>query len=99
MATTTDFNEWLFGIDLTDYNDVYSLYHTVRDLENWGGYEIKKGRTPGQYFVTAIDSEDTLMLASPKALEAFLTTIERAHCGDTDIESWYMYLRAMEKND
>lgn len=99
MATITDFQEWIDQTDLDDYNDVYSLYMTVYNLENWGGYQIQEGHVDGQYFLKGIDAEDTLMLASEKARNAFLKKIETDCCNGEDIEAWYGFHHAMEKDD
>ena len=99
MATITNFQTWLDQTDLGDYNDVYSLYQAVNNIENWGGYEVTKGRVEGQYFVDAIDADDTLFLASELARQTFLNIIESTYCEDLNIESWYSYHRAMDKDD
>ena len=53
MATTTDFLAWLSCIDLSDYKDVWSLYHTVSDLSDYSSFEIDvKEETNGtKYFL------------------------------------------------
>ena len=99
MATITDFNEWLDGIDLSDFNDVYSLYHSVADVEEWGCYNTIKGKADGQYIVSSIECEDKLLLASEKARDYFLNTIEKQYCEDMDIESYYGFHHAMEHDD
>lgn len=100
MATITDFNDWLDGIDLSDFNDVYSLYHSVSDVEEWGCFNTIKGKAEGQYIVSSIECSDiNLFLASEKARDSFLSTIEKKYCEDMDIESYYGYHRAMEKDD
>ena len=44
--------------------------------------------------------DDTLMLASEKAREAFLSLIHSRYCDpELDIESWYQYSRNMAKVD
>lgn len=98
MGTITDFDEWLEFIDLSDFNDVYSLYRTVEDLSNWGSFSIEEG-SENKYFLKSSECDKTLMLASEKARTAFLKKIESDHCGDLDIESYYSFRHAMEKDD
>lgn len=101
MNTITDFNSWLGCIDLSDYNDVYSLYRTVSDLSPWGSFEIKvKNASAGeQYFLTSCECDDVLMLATEKARIAFLRKLVSDNCGDLDMESYYSFHHAMEKDD
>ena len=101
MATITDFNSWLSCIDLTDYNDVYSLYRTVTDLDEYGSFVIRKTvrGNDSAYFLKSSECDDTLMLASEKAKETFLYHLEQKFCGDMDMEGWYDFKRAMDKDD
>ena len=101
MATTTDFLAWLSCIDLSDYNDVWSLYHTVSDLSDYSSFEIDvKEETKGtKYFLKSVECDDTLMLASEKARQTFLSIIETEYCEGMDIEGYYAYHHAMEKDD
>ena len=99
MASITDFNTWLEGNDLSDYNDVYSLYNSVANVEEWAGYKTIKGRTEGQYVVSSIECGEDLFLASEKARESFLKTIEEQYCEGMDIEGFYGFHHAMEKDD
>lgn len=101
MPTTTDFSAWLSCIDLSDYNDVWSLYHTVSDLSNYSSFEIteKKTANEARYFLKSVECDDTLMLASEKARQTFLAMIEDGYCEGMDIEGYYDYHHAMEKDD
>lgn len=98
--TTTNFDEWLDNNELSDYNDVYSLYQSVLNVEEWAGFKTIRGKSEGQYIVSSIECSDiNLFLASEKARDSFLSTIEKKYCEDMDIESYYGYHRAMEKDD
>lgn len=101
MATITDFSAWLSCIDLSDYNDVWSLYHTVSDLSDYSSFEIdvKKDSKGTKYFLKSVECDDTLMLASEKARQTFLSMIEASYCEGTDIEEYYAYHHYMEKDD
>lgn len=101
METITDFDAWLSCIDLSDFNDVYSLYHTVADLNDWSSFEIsiKKTTKGPMYFLKSNECDDILMFASEKARKAFLYKIERAYCGDMGNEEYYAYHHSMERDD
>lgn len=98
MATTTDFNEWLDGIDLHDYDDIDSLYRSVKENDEYGLFKTQVAPN-GQYIVSSSITEDKLRLASGTAKEAFLRLIETRFCNGEFEEAWYAYHRAMEKND
>lgn len=98
MASTTDFQEWLGGTDLSDYNDVYSLYYSVYNVEGFGSYDTEKTDNGG-YVVTSCDNDMTLFLATEKAREAFLKKVEDDYCEGMGIEGYYAFYHAMEKDD
>lgn len=95
----TDFDLWLDSVDLSDFNDVYALYHSVYGIENWGSFKTKRGRGAQQLLVHSCDFSEPLLLASDKARDAFLKKVENKYCEDMDIESYYGYHHAMEKDD
>lgn len=98
MASTTDFQEWLDGTDLSDYNDVYSLYYSVYNVESFGSYTTVKTANNG-YVVTSCDIDMSLFLATEKAREAFLKKVEDDYCKGMGIEGYYAFYHAMEKDD
>lgn len=95
----TDFDLWLNSVDLSDYNDVYALYHSVSGIEDWGAFRTERGRGAQQLLVHSYDCEEPLLLASDKARDAFLKKVEIDYCESMDIESYYGFHYAMEKND
>lgn len=95
----TDFDLWLDNNDLSDFNDVYALYHSVSGIEDWGSYKTERGRGNQQLLVYSCECEDPLLLASDKARDAFLKKIEDNYCEDMDVESYYAFHHAMEKDD
>ena len=94
MATTTDFNKWLEAADPDDFEIIYALYQAVEERETNDPWQISlKGE---KTFMTCGFAQDTLMLASEKARNSFLSLILNKYCGDFgDIESWYGYERNM----
>ncbi|EGQ7810926.1 hypothetical protein I6Y99_004995 [Vibrio parahaemolyticus] len=100
MATITDFDAWLDMADAEGHEEVYSLYRAVSDIDEMGMYECSENN--GKYFLKASHVDDTLMLASEKARQAFLGEISsRFGISDFggDIEGWYSYCHAMSKDD
>lgn len=98
--TIKDFSEWLICMDLSDYEDIYSLYRSVEECETYGSFEtqIAKGSNNG-WIVKATYLDEALHLASEKAKETFLSMIENRCFNGMDVEGWYAYMRAMEKDD
>lgn len=95
----TDFDLWLDNVDLSDFNDVYALYHSVSGIENWGTFRAERGRGAQQLLVYSHDCSEPLLLASDKARDAFLKKVEDDYCEDMDIEGYYGFHHAMEKDD
>ena len=98
--TTKDFSAWLICMDLSDYEDIYSLYRSVEECETYGSFDtqIAKGFNNG-WIVKATYIDESLHLASEKAKETFLSMIENRYFNGMDVEGWYAYMRAMEKDD
>lgn len=100
MTTITDFNEWLKENDLSEHDDIDSLFRTVKELSNYGLFSIKEAKGAGNgWIVYSNGGENTLHIQTEKARESFLKTIEDRYCGGMPEEGWYEYHRAMEKND
>lgn len=100
MAAITDFSAWLECADLENYEEVYSLYHSVADCTDYGMFntQVAKGQNNG-WIVTASYLDDTLHLCSEKAKDTLLSMIEKRYCGDMTMEGWYAYKREMEKEE
>lgn len=98
-TTITDFKAWLDGLDLEDFNDVYSLYRAVQDCDDWGTFTCTKHESADKWFVKELGSDVTLLLASEKARDYFLEHLTRTNCGELEMEGWYAYHHAMEKED
>ena len=98
--TTKDFSEWLICMDLSGYEDIYSLYRSVEECETYGSFEtqIAKGSNNG-WIVKATYIDESLHLASEKAKNTFLSMIEKRYFDGFDAEGWYAYKKAMEKDD
>lgn len=97
MATITDFDVWLAQADPDTIEEIYSLYCAVTDKESSGVFNCSENND--RLFLKANHTEDTLMLASEKAVDSFLATMRKKFNIDMDIEAWYGFHRAMEKDD
>ena len=95
--TTTDFQAWLDQADLDGHEEIYNLYRAIVDVDHIGTYSCSMNN--GKYFVKGEHVEDTLMLASEKAKDAFLIEFQKGQGIEGDIEGWYSYKRAMSKDD
>lgn len=98
MSSTTNFTEWLESYLVpTDYEEVYNLSQAVENAETWGVFEGSENN--GMTFVKRYGCEEYLSLVSDKAKKTFLEYIENTYCKDLDIEGYYAFHRAMEKDD
>lgn len=97
--STTDFEEWTFALDLEDYEEIDSLYQSVKQVSDYGMYRTVVGRKPGSYIVTASFMDDSLFLGSEKARSAYLDYIEKKYCKGEPEEIWYAVEHANAKDD
>ena len=97
---TTDFKDWLScHVVPTDYQNVYDCYLSIQDKQGNGRYDVKYNFDQGKLFVTPKGTDDTLMIASKKARQKILNMIEDLYCDGMDIEGYYSFHHAMEKDD
>lgn len=97
---TTNFKDWLFcHVVPSDYNDVYDCYMAIHDKQGNFRFDVKNNLEQGKLFITPVGTSDTLMIASEKARETILNMIEIGYCGGMDIEGYWSYHHAMEKDD
>lgn len=100
MDTTTDFEGWLDEVNLETHDEIYSLYRSVKDCDAMGFFTTELARNSTTRWIVKSDTCDrSLLLASELAKNTFLMHLERTHCGELDMEGWYGYHHAMEKND
>lgn len=97
---TTDFKDWLScHVVPTDYQNVYDCYLSIQDKQGNGHYDVKYNFDQDKLFVTPKGTDDTLMIASKKARQKILNMIEDLYCDGMDIEGYYSFHHAMEKDD
>ena len=100
MNIITDFEAWLDGVSPEDHEEIYSLYSSVANCEEWGLYKtVQANGSTNRWIVTCSTNEDGLRLASEKAKNAFLKHIVDKFCDGEDIETWYGFKHAMAKDD
>ena len=94
MESITDFNEWLECVDPKDYEEVCCLYRAVRDGGDRGMYSARKKGS--KIFVKGPGCDVTLLIASDKVKDYFLSILESKYCDkDMKMEDWYQYKRSM----
>lgn len=98
--TITDFSAWLECADLEDYEDVYTLYHSLAECADYGMFntQVASGDS-NAWIVRASYMDEALYLCSEKAKDIFLSIIEKHYCKEMDIESWYTCKRTADKDD
>ena len=89
--STTDFNDFLHGVDLEDYNEIYELANAASQGESGNYYEVTQ--EGDKIFIK------TLALLSEAARNAFILKLEQEYMDGMDQESFWGYKRALEKSD
>lgn len=98
MAITTDFQEWLDNLDDNDIEDIFCLYESIVGVTEMGGFKCSQKN--GMLFIQSGDNDQTLMLASGKAVKAFLDKLDNEYGGDFGwVGGHYDFVRAMRKDD
>lgn len=95
----TDYREWTFALDLENYEEIDSLFQSVKYVSDYGMFRTVVGRKPGTFIVTASFMDDSLFLASEKARSAYLRYIEGTYCAGEAEEIWYAMKHANAKDD
>jgi len=99
-GNTAGFSE-VTAVEPEDHREAYALYKTVDDCASFGIYEVKPARGGSdRWIVSAPNSNQTLLLASNDAREAFIMHLTTAYGDrDLDMESWYFFQCSMAKED
>lgn len=94
--TTTDFNEWLAGLNLEDFSDIHSLFYAVSKRETYGIFTctIHEDET---FVACETETDQVLELRSEVAREAFINVLEYNYGGDLGIESKFAHDEQKEK--
>ncbi len=97
MEYITDFSDWFSQIELSDFEDVYSLYLSVRFNEPYGIFKAKK--VENEVYVSCDYVDAVLKLSNDDARKSFILYIQKHYCHNEDIETWYSFNKALEKDD
>jgi hypothetical protein len=98
MSITCDFQTFLKGVELEDYQEVSALHTAVENRSAFGIFNVKPATGSDRWIVSAPHSDLGLLLSS-KARKAFLSFLTQIFCGDLDMESWSSFEHSMAKND
>jgi DNA-binding Lrp family transcriptional regulator len=90
-------HDWLDGLDLDGYEEIYSLYRAVADKEDFGIFKYEE--TDNKIILSAPHIDDKLELDNDEERKQFEDLIEAEYMDDMDAESWYGFKRAMDKDD
>ena len=98
---TTDFNDWLDQLDLSDYEEIDSLYRAVDEINEYDCFKMEEARGTNNGWVLTCDGYDIdpLLIRTEYARQTFLHIIEDRYCDGMSEEGWYDYHRQMEKDD
>jgi len=89
--------EWLNNADLENYEEIYSLYRTVKDKQNYGLFEIIK--RSDKIILKANNLDETIEFNNDDELRKFGDLIVEEYMDDMDAEGWYAFKKEMEKDD
>jgi hypothetical protein len=96
MATNYNFRDWLNNIEPLDYENIYSLYRSMKDGGTWGMFSTTAN--DGSFFVQCEGQSDTLMLTSANVKDVFLKVLQDKYCEHgIDMEGWYVNKCSMSK--
>lgn len=100
MATTTNFNEWFDAIELSDYEEVDSMYRSVSECTDYGLYKTQTAKGVDNGWILSCEGVDfSLHILTQKAKEEFLREIEERYCNNEPEDAWYSVQREMRKKD
>jgi hypothetical protein len=100
MNLTPDFQKGCDILEPEGPQEVYALFTAAKNRSPFGIYDVKPATGCDRWIVSALGSDEGLLLVSSKALDAFLSHLTRTYCGgDLDMESWFSFEHAMAKDD
>lgn len=97
IMSTTNFDEFLHGVNLDDYNEIYELANAASQGENGNYYEVTQDGD--KIFIKCVYADITLALLSEAVRNAFISKLEQDYMDGMDQESFWGYKRALEKSD
>lgn len=87
---------WLEGLDLDSYEDIYALHYTVRYKTDYDAFTYS---VENDIVIGCTYTDTRLHLADEREAKQFLSLIEQEYMDGMDAESWYSFQRAIDKDD
>ncbi len=97
MATTTDYEEWMGGLQ-PNTEEIHSVYNAVEREASFGGVSVTQNEN-GTWLVSYPSPLGKDLILTGKSREAFLKYIIQEYCNGKDIESWQGFQLNMDKID
>lgn len=97
MATTTDYDEWMGGLQ-PNTEEIHSVYNAVERCNSFGGVTMTQNENK-TWLVKYPSPLGKDLILTDKSREAFLKYIISEYCNGTDIESWYGLQLNLDKGD
>ncbi|MEA4975295.1 MAG: hypothetical protein VB046_06120 [Paludibacter sp.] len=93
----TDIYDWISNLDLDGYEEIYCLYRSVAEVDDYGLFETR--RVGKSIFVKSDIVDEELELKDENQQKEMLEIIEEEYMDGMDSEGFYGFHRAMEKDD
>lgn len=87
MATTTDFEEWMGGLD-PNTEEIHSVYSAVERCDSFGGVTMSRNDN-GTWLLKYPNPIGKDLILTDKSKSAFLKYILSKYCKGLEIETWY----------
>lgn len=96
----SDLYDWLSAQDLDNYEEVYCLYRSIAEVDEYGLFSAyKKGDSIFVRSDLMFDESEELELKNDNQVKEILKLIEDNYMEGMDAEGYYGFHRAMEKDD
>jgi Holliday junction resolvase len=93
----TEIYDWISNLDLDGYEEIYCLYRSVAEIDDYGLFETR--RVGKSIFVKSDIVEEELELEDENQQKKMLEIIEEEYMDGMDPEGFYGFHSAMEKDD
>ena len=89
--------DWLNAVDLENYEEIYSLYLSALNNEDYGLFSITNELD--KIIIKAHHMDETLEFENLEKLREFADFVEEEYMDEMGADGWYAFHRAMEKDD
>lgn len=94
VKTITDFKEWLEMVE-PNVEEIHNIYNAVERMSDFAGINVSQN--PNGTRLVEYSTYDPLLLTD-LSRKAMLKHIEQEYCKGSDMESWYGYESALNRN-